>query len=49
MMQTLGADFYPVSKLLGHKSVKIAHIYAKIVNMKRDDAFELIDIEFSDT
>jgi len=38
MMLTLGADLYTVSKLLGHTSVKMTQVYAKIVNKKKDDA-----------
>ena len=40
MMLTLGADLY-VSKLLGHTSVKMTQVYAKIVNKKKDDAVNL--------
>lgn len=35
MMLTLGADLYTVSKLLGHTSVKMTQVYAKIVNKKK--------------
>ncbi|MBT8393448.1 MAG: site-specific integrase, partial [Bacteroidia bacterium] len=31
-------DIYTVSKLLGHKSVKMTEIYAKIINKKADEA-----------
>ena len=41
MMLTLGADLYTVSKLLGHTSVKMTQVYAKIVNKKKDDAVNL--------
>ena len=38
---SLGADLYTVSKLLGHTSVKMTQVYAKIVNKKKDDAVNL--------
>lgn len=41
MMLTLGADLYTVSKLLGHTSVKMTQVYAKIINKKKDDAVNL--------
>ena len=41
MLLTLGADLYTVSKLLGHTSVKMTQVYAKIVNKKKDDAVNL--------
>lgn len=41
MLLTLGADLYTVSKLLGHTSVKITQVYAKIINKKKDDAVNL--------
>lgn len=41
MMLTLGADLYTVSKLLGHTSVRMTQVYAKIVNKKKDDAVNL--------
>lgn len=43
MMLTLGADLYVVSKLLGHSSVSITQIYAKIIDKKKDDAVNLAD------
>jgi integrase len=33
-----GVDLYTVSKLLGHKSIKMTEIYAKIINEKTDEA-----------
>ncbi len=41
MMLTLGADLYTVSKLLGHTSVRMTQVYAKIINKKKDDAVNL--------
>ena len=41
MMLTLGADLYTTSKLLGHADVKMAQVYAKIINQKKDDAVNL--------
>lgn len=41
MLLTLGADLYTVSKLLGHTSVKMTQVYAKIINKKKDDAVNL--------
>lgn len=43
MMLTLGADLYTVSKLLGHTSVKMTQVYAKIINQKKDDAVNLVN------
>ena len=36
MMLTLGADLYTVSKLLGHTSVRMTQVYAKIINQKKE-------------
>lgn len=37
---TYGIDLYTVSKLLGHKSIKMTEIYAKIVNEKLSEAIQ---------
>jgi len=39
---TYGADLYTVSKLLGHQSIAITQIYAKIVDKKKEEAVNLI-------
>ena len=41
---TYGVDLYTVSKLLGHKSIKMTEIYAKIVNEKADEAVNKLPI-----
>ncbi len=38
----LGTDIYTVSKLLGHKSLSVTQIYAKIVDKKKRDAVNKI-------
>ncbi len=38
----LGTDIFTVSKSLGHKVLKIIHIYAKIMNKKKQDAMGII-------
>ena len=42
MMLTLGADFYTVIKLLGHKNIATTQIYSKIVDKKKEEAISLI-------
>ncbi len=39
---TYGADFYTVSKLLGHADLKTTQIYAQIVDKKKQEAVNLI-------
>lgn len=46
LMLTLGADIYTSSKLMGHSNVKVAEVYAKIVDQKRVDAINLMDNMF---
>lgn len=41
MMLTLGADLYTTSKLLGHTTVTMTQVYAKVINKKKDDAVNL--------
>ena len=35
-----GNDIYTTSKLLGHKSVKVTEIYAKLINKKKQEAID---------
>lgn len=37
-----GVDLYTVSKLLGHKSIKMTEIYAKVTNKKADEAVTML-------
>lgn len=41
---TLGTDIYTVSKLLGHKNLQTTEIYAKVINEKKVDAANKINI-----
>ena len=43
LLLTLGADLYTVSKILGHSSIKMTEVYAKIVDKKKEEAINLID------
>lgn len=43
MELTMGADLYTTCKLLGHSSVQVTQIYAKIVDKKKDDAIDALD------
>ncbi len=40
MNLTMGNDLYTVSKLLGHKDIKVTQIYAKLIDKKKDDAID---------
>ncbi len=42
LLITFGADIYTVSALLGHSSVRVTQVYAKIVDSKKRSAVELI-------
>jgi len=42
MSLTFGVDLYTLSKLLGHKSISMTEIYAKIINEKLDEAVNMI-------
>lgn len=43
LLLTRGADLYTVSKLLGHSSVTITQIYAKVIDSKKVDAINLLN------
>ena len=42
MLLTLGASIYVVSKVLGHKSIKMTEIYAKIAAKKKLETVNLV-------
>lgn len=42
LMITEGVDLYTVSKLLGHKEIATTQIYAKVIDLKRQDAVSRI-------
>ncbi|MFY0605963.1 MAG: site-specific integrase [Cyclobacteriaceae bacterium] len=41
---TNGTDIYTVSKMLGHKSIKTTQIYAKVIDAKKKEAVNRINI-----
>jgi integrase len=43
---TLGTDIYTVSKLLGHKELKTTQIYAKVIDDKKKQAANRIQLDF---
>lgn len=43
ILLTLGASIYVVSKILGHKSIKMTEIYAKIVDKKKLETVNLVN------
>lgn len=49
MWLTLGANLYVVSKLLGHRSIKVTEIYTKIVDQTKIDTMKLVNKMFSRT
>lgn len=42
---TLGTDIYTVSKLLGHKELKTTQIYAKVIDQKKKEAANRIQLD----
>lgn len=46
LLLTLGADLYTVSKILGHKSIRMTEVYAKIVDKKKIETMNLVNNMF---
>ena len=46
MELTMGADLYTTSLLMGHSNVQITQIYAKIIDVKKEQAVMMIDALF---
>ncbi len=44
---TLGTDLYTVSKLLGHKSIQVTEVYAKVVDSKKVESVSKLDNLFT--
>ena len=44
---TLGANLYVVSKILGHSSIKMTEVYAKIVDQKKVETMNLVNNLFA--
>ena len=42
---TLGTDIYTVSKLLGHKELRTTQIYAKVIDDKKREAANKINLD----
>lgn len=49
LLLTLGANLYVVSKILGHRSIKMTEIYAKIVDKTKIETVSLVNNMFNDT
>ena len=47
LLLTLGADLYTVSKILGHQSIKMTEVYAKIVDKKKIETMNLVNNLFA--
>ncbi|TAL67946.1 MAG: hypothetical protein EPN82_12805 [Bacteroidetes bacterium] len=41
-------DIYTVSKIMGHLSVAITEIYANLINKKRDEVADIINLEITE-
>lgn len=48
MELTMGADLYTTSQLMGHSNVQITQIYAKIIDVKKEQAVMMIDALFDE-
>jgi len=48
MLLTLGANLYVVSKILGHRSIKVTEVYAKIVDQNKINTMNLVNNMFSE-
>lgn len=46
LLLTLGADLYTVSKILGHQSIRMTEVYAKIVDKKKIETMNLVNYMF---
>ncbi len=46
LLLTLGADLYTVSKILGHRSIRMTEVYAKIVDKKKIETMNLVSNMF---
>ena len=46
LLLTLGADLYTVSKILGHRSIRMTEDYAKIVDKKKIETMNLVNNMF---
>lgn len=46
---TLGANLYVVSKLLGHSSIQMTEVYAKIVDQKKVETMNLVNKLFTNS
>ena len=46
LLLTLGADLYTVSKILGHQSIRMTEVYAKIVDKKKIETMNLVNNMF---
>ena len=44
LVLTMGNDIYTLSKLLGHNNVKTTQIYAKVIDQRKVDAVNSMNI-----